>query len=123
MLPQKKTDSFRLEPVPDQHIEVKDKPRRKWYIGETSVWVFLFLYLIAIAYPLLWMVMSAFKNSDDIFEHSWSLPSSWHPENFVSAWNQGISSYFMNSVIVTALTCVITVFISAWAAYGLSWAV
>lgn len=66
MLPQKKTDSFRLEPVPDQHIEVKDKPRRKWYIGETSVWVFLFLYLIAIAYPLLWMVMSAFKNSDDI---------------------------------------------------------
>ncbi|MEC3640827.1 carbohydrate ABC transporter permease [Bacillus halotolerans] len=120
MLPQKKTDSFRLEPVPDLHIEVKRKPRRKWYIGETSVWVFLFLYLIAIAYPLLWMVMSAFKSSDDIFENSWSLPSSWHPENFVSAWNQGISSYFMNSVIVTALTCVITVFISAWAAYGLS---
>ncbi|WP_280146672.1 carbohydrate ABC transporter permease [Bacillus velezensis] len=102
-----------------QAVRTGGKPR-KWYVGETSVWLFLFIYLIAVAYPLLWMAVSAFKSSDEIFEHSWSLPSVWHPENFVSAWNQGISAYFMNSVIVTVLTCLITVFVSAWAAYGLA---
>ncbi|KAA6443853.1 carbohydrate ABC transporter permease [Bacillus atrophaeus] len=119
MLPQK-TDSFQLDPVPDRQTEGKRTAKRKWYAGETSVWIFLFIYLIAIAYPLLWMVMSSFKSSEDIFANSWSLPSEWHFENYASAWNQGISSYFMNSVIVTVLTCLITVFVSAWAAYGLS---
>lgn len=69
-----------------QAVRTGGKPR-KWYVGETSVWLFLFIYLIAVAYPLLWMAVSAFKSSDEIFEHSWSLPSVWHPENFVSAWN------------------------------------
>lgn len=54
-----------------QAVRTGGKPR-KWYVGETSVWLFLFIYLIAVAYPLLWMAVSAFKSSDEIFEHSWS---------------------------------------------------
>lgn len=34
-----------------QAVRTGGKPR-KWYVGETSVWLFLFIYLIAVAYPL-----------------------------------------------------------------------
>lgn len=99
---------------------VKRKKRGKGYVGLTSVYIMLIAYLVVIAYPLLWMVMSSFKTTDEIFSHSWSLPKQWLFENYATAWNQGISSYFLNSVIVTALTCIITVLVSALGAYGLS---
>ncbi len=62
-----------------QAVRTGGKPR-KWNVGETSVWLFLFIYLIAVAYPLLWMAVSAFKSSDEIFEHSWSPPLSGIPK-------------------------------------------
>lgn len=85
------------------------------------VWVFLFFYLIVIVYLFFWMVMSVFKNFDDIFEYSWLLLFLWYLENFVFVWNQGIFFYFMNSVIVMVLMCVIIVFISVWVVYGFFW--
>ncbi|KXZ17685.1 hypothetical protein AXI59_00095 [Bacillus nakamurai] len=49
MLPEK-TGSYRMEPDLNQTPAVKTAvKRRKWYIGETSVWLFLFIYLIAVA--------------------------------------------------------------------------
>lgn len=99
---------------------VKRKKRRKSYAGLTGVYMMLIAYLVVIAYPLLWMVMSSFKTTDEIFTHSWALPKQWLFENYTAAWNQGISSYFLNSVIVTALTCMITVLVSSLGAYGLS---
>ncbi|MFP3122008.1 carbohydrate ABC transporter permease [Ectobacillus funiculus] len=99
---------------------VKRKKRGKSYAELTGVYMMLIAYLVVIAYPLLWMVMSSFKTTDDIFTHSWALPKQWLFENYTAAWNQGISSYFLNSVIVTALTCMITVLVSSLGAYGLS---
>ncbi|MGC4378480.1 carbohydrate ABC transporter permease [Fictibacillus sp. Mic-4] len=98
----------------------KRKKRVKSYAGLTGTYAFLILYLLVIAYPLFWMVMSSFKDTDGIFNHSWSLPTKWLVENYVTAWNTGISSYFLNSVIVTFLSCLITVAVSAFGAYALS---
>ncbi|WP_411730403.1 carbohydrate ABC transporter permease [Peribacillus sp. CSMR9] len=80
----------------------------------------LIAYFLAVAYPLLWMVISSFKSTEEIFSHSWSLPHRWLFENYVTAWNSGISSYFLNSVMVTGMTCILTVLVSALGAYGLS---
>ncbi|MGG2060021.1 carbohydrate ABC transporter permease [Priestia megaterium] len=94
--------------------------KKKRYTGVTIVYVGLIVYFIVIAYPLLWMIISSFKSTDEIFTHSWSMPHNWLIENYVTAWKSGISSYFLNSVIVTDASCFLTVLVSALGAYGLS---
>ncbi|MEI2340308.1 carbohydrate ABC transporter permease [Priestia megaterium] len=94
--------------------------KKKRYTGVTIVYVGLIVYFIVIAYPLLWMIISSFKSTDEIFTHSWSMPHNWLIENYVTAWKSGISSYFLNSVIVTGASCFLTVLVSALGAYGLS---
>lgn len=96
------------------------KRKKKRYTGVTIVYVGLIVYFIVIAYPLLWMIISSFKSTDEIFTHSWSMPHTWLIENYVTAWKSGISSYFLNSVIVTGASCFLTVLVSALGAYGLS---
>ncbi|MEI4526803.1 carbohydrate ABC transporter permease [Priestia megaterium] len=94
--------------------------KKKRYTGVTIVYAGLIVYFIVIAYPLLWMIISSFKSTEEIFTHSWSMPHTWLIENYVTAWKSGISSYFLNSVIVTGASCFLTVLVSALGAYGLS---
>ncbi len=89
-------------------------------IGTCTMLLVLLLYFVAIAYPLFWMVMNSLKESSEIFSDSWAFPTQWLFENYVTAWEQGISDYFLNSVIVTTVTCFLTVFLSALGAYGLT---
>ncbi|YCA41723.1 carbohydrate ABC transporter permease [Bacillus sp. JZ8] len=106
--------------TPETISDVKRVKRKKGYKSVTFVYTGLIFYFLIIAYPLLWMVMSSFKSTEEIFTNSWSLPETWLVDNYVAAWESGISSYFLNSVIVTGLSCVLTVFVSALGAYGLS---
>ncbi|MFP7225240.1 carbohydrate ABC transporter permease, partial [Priestia filamentosa] len=106
--------------TPETISDVKRVKRKKGYKSVTFVYTGLIFYFLIIAYPLLWMVMSSFKSTEEIFTNSWSLPETWLVENYVAAWESGISSYFLNSVIVTGLSCILTIFVSALGAYGLS---
>lgn len=106
--------------TPETIHDVKRVKRKKGYKSVTFVYAGLIFYFLIIAYPLLWMVMSSFKSTEEIFTNSWSLPKTWLVENYIAAWESGISSYFLNSVIVTGLSCILTVFVSALGAYGLS---
>lgn len=82
--------------------------------------LFLITYLIIIGYPLLWLLFSSFKDTASIYGDTWGLPQVWNFSNFKDAWELGISNYFFNSVLVTTLTCFITVIFSAFAAFGLA---
>lgn len=74
---------------------------------------------MAIAYPLFWMVISSFKASTAIYADPWGLPHIWLVGNYAAAWERGISEYFVNSLIVTALSTAITVLVAALCAYGM----
>ena len=84
------------------------------------IFLFLLLYFAAIAYPLFWMVINSFKTTAAIFNDSWGLPKEWLFSNYTTAWEQGVSSYFMNSLIITGGTCLLTVLVSSLCAYGLT---
>ncbi|PLS07953.1 carbohydrate ABC transporter permease [Neobacillus cucumis] len=84
------------------------------------IFLFLLLYFAAIAYPLIWMIINSFKTTAAIFNDSWGLPKEWLFSNYTTAWEQGVSSYFMNSLIITGGTCLLTVIVSALCAYGLT---
>jgi raffinose/stachyose/melibiose transport system permease protein len=89
-------------------------------IGKVFVWGLLAGLVVAILYPLLWMVLSGFKTNQEVFGDPFGLPGALRWENYGTAWQQGVFRYFGNSVIVTAVSVVTTTMVSAWAAYGLT---
>ena len=94
----------------------------RWYssIGKILVFLFFCLFAVAIILPLLWMLISSVKNNTEFLSYPWQLPEKIRWENYVYAVKYGVGRYFLNSVIVTAGTVVITVICSALAAYVLS---
>jgi len=85
-----------------------------------GVFVILVFYSLIIAYPLFWMVLNSLKSTEEIFDASWSLPTVWLWSNYIQAWEGGIAAYFLNSVIVTFSTILLTLTLSVLAAFGLS---
>lgn len=83
-------------------------------------WVVLGTVLIVVIYPLIWMVLSGFKSNAELFSNTWGLPGEWRWSNYGSAFNAGVFTYLANSLIVTLASVVGVVFVSAWAAYGLT---
>src|SRR6185312_76668 len=68
----------------------------------------LIVWSVIVCAPLLWVLMSSFKTTAQIFQSPFSLPTSWNFDNYVSAWTSaGIGTYFFNTVFVVASALVI----------------
>ncbi|HWS51016.1 MAG TPA: carbohydrate ABC transporter permease [Microbacterium sp.] len=89
-------------------------------IARVFVWSFLLGLVLVVLYPLLWMVLNGFKTNAELFGNPFALPLQFGWQNYVDAWNRGVSDYLTASVLVTITSTITTVFISAWAAYGLT---
>lgn len=94
--------------------------RNRFGVGEAIWLVVLLIGFVVIAYPMFWTVMSSLKSYNEIYGSVWSLPTEWHFENYVTAWEKGISSYFKNSLIVTLSTVAGVLLLGSLCAYGLS---
>ena len=99
--------------------KVKVKKRRVYGPGEILWLAILFLLAALILYPLFWILMSSFKDYNGIYGDVWGLPDIWHVENYMTAWNRGISQYFLNSLIVRVCTLAGVVFASTFSAFGI----
>lgn len=76
-------------------------------------------------YPLLWMIMSSFKPSNEIFTNAGSLlPKEFYPSNYKTGWKGfggiSFSLFFKNSFVICGLSTAGSVFSSACIAFGLS---
>lgn len=89
-------------------------------IARLFMWVFLLGLAVVVLYPLLWMALNGFKTNAELFGNPFALPVDWSFENYRKAWNRGVSNYLTTSVLVTVTSTIATVFVSAWAAYGLT---
>jgi raffinose/stachyose/melibiose transport system permease protein len=89
-------------------------------IARVFMWAFLLGLVVVVVYPLLWMVLNGFKTNAELFSDPFALPVDWSFDNYRKAWNRGVGDYLTTSVLVTATSTVATVFVSAWAAYGLT---
>ncbi|WP_262379574.1 carbohydrate ABC transporter permease [Nonomuraea sp. PA05] len=89
-------------------------------IARVFMWAFLLALAVVVLYPLLWMTLNGFKTNAELFGDPFALPLDWSFGNYAKAWNRGVSDYLTTSVLVTLTSTVATVFISAWAAYGLT---
>lgn len=84
------------------------------------IWALLGVIVIGTLYPLIWMVMSGFKTSAEIFSSPWALPTSLDPSAFITAWDKGIVNFVVNSIVVTGGSLVAIVLLATAAAYGLT---
>ena len=78
---------------------------------------------IAMIYPLLWLVMSSFKESNTIFITASSLiPEKFTLENYVNGWKGfgkvTFSTFFKNSLVISVVATFGTVMASSLVAYG-----
>ena len=83
--------------------------------------VALIAWVLIICAPLLWVLMSSFKTTQQIFGSPFSLPTSFNFDNYVSAWTTAsIGTYFVNTVIVVGSALVIVMLLGAMCAYYLA---
>lgn len=83
---------------------------------------FLIIFAFIQIYPLFWLFEFSLKDNNEIFGGNIAgLPEHWRFENYVTAFlNANVIQYFFNSVIVTGVTIVVTLIISAMSAYAIS---
>ncbi len=90
-------------------------------LGRVLIKAFLVALAVVVIYPLVWMMLNGVKSNSELFSNPFALPVAWKWDNYVTAWNRGgVGDYLTTSVLVTVASTVATVFISAWAAYGLT---
>ncbi len=82
---------------------------------------FLLFWGLLTVLPLLWAIVSSFKTNTEFLSDPWGLPAVARFENFARAWTvANIGQYFVNSVIVVAISVPLTMLFGAMAAYVLS---
>lgn len=84
--------------------------------------VFLVVWTLMVIYPLLWVVMSSFKDDSEVIREPLSLiPDKLHWENFGRAWTEGhLGAFFLNTVLVLAGSVTLTMLLGSMAAYALA---
>ncbi|MCI6271920.1 MAG: carbohydrate ABC transporter permease [Erysipelotrichaceae bacterium] len=87
--------------------------------------IFIYVSLIALAIsiviPLSWVFMSSIKENSEFYASPWNLPKGIYFKNFIDAFIQAkMGEYFLNSVIVTALSLIILLVVALPASYVLA---
>ncbi|MBA2943806.1 carbohydrate ABC transporter permease [Paenibacillus sp. CGMCC 1.16610] len=92
-------------------------------LAKSIVWIILLIWGVAVLYPLLWTLLDALKNNEQFFLNApWALPK--YPllwSNFSYVWSKyNFSTYFLNSIIVTAGSTLLGMILAAMTAYILA---
>ena len=84
-------------------------------------YIVLGLYTLLVAYPLLFLVFTSLKTNKEFFVNLFGLPQHFEWSNYVNAWDTGkIGLYFGNSVLVTAVSVLITGLVALLGGYALA---
>ena len=90
-------------------------------LGSVLMYAFLGFWSIVVVFPMIWVIVSAFKTDAEIFLSPWLPPAELMWENFVRAWSgANIGLYFLNTMIVLLPAIFFTLLFSAMAAYVLA---
>ena len=89
--------------------------------GTGLMYAFLAFWSIVVIFPMVWVIVSAFKSDAEIFMSPWMPPAELMWDNFVRAWSKAnIGLYLLNTMTVNLPAIFFTLLFSAMAAYVLS---
>lgn len=90
-------------------------------IARSVVNISLVIWAVIVIFPMVWLVYSSFKTDREIFFAPWALPEALQWNNFERAWVEvNIGQYFVNSIRVVIPSLILTLIVSAMAAYILA---
>ncbi len=98
------------------------RPKKRFSVKETLLYIFLGVWAFVNLFPLYWMLTFSLKSNSEIFgENVIGLPHNWIWQNYADALSAGnMGRYFLNSLIVSGITIILTVFIAMMAAFALT---
>ncbi len=101
----------------DEYRASKIKSRIAWLVAIFFALVWLVLTLT----PFFFMIMNSFRKQFDMLQQGvFHLPDPWYFKNYVEVITHDFFGYFFRSVFVVAVSLVLMLIISAFAAYPLS---
>ncbi len=81
----------------------------------------LIIWTALVIFPLLWILVSSFKNNTELFDSPFAIPSSFYVDNYISAWVEyRIGDYFLNTVLVVGGALFFVMLLGAMCAYVLA---
>ena len=93
--------------------ETKSEVVTRWVIR-----ILLFIWGVLIVFPLLWAVVTSFKSQRDYMAGAFTWPTEFLISNYIDAWKEAeFSKYFLNSIILSAGTVVLTVLMTLGSSY------
>ncbi|MGY4691069.1 carbohydrate ABC transporter permease [Salibacterium sp. K-3] len=96
---------------------------RAWNTKKVIITVIMFAIGLLFLMPFIWMLSASLKAEANVFSYpiEW-IPSDWQWDNYARVWfgEQPFILYYWNSIKVTVLTTLLSVTVSALAAYGFS---
>lgn len=100
------------------HIESRKLTSRVgWIFSHALVWMYVLLVLI----PLYFLLVSPFKNNQEIFNTPFSLPHAFDLSNFINAWRDAsLGPGLINSAVITVGAEVLTIVLALPAAFSLA---
>ena len=76
---------------------------------------------VTVIFPMIWMSYSSFKTDQELFFSPWAPPVELQWVNFARAWTKAhVGDYLLNTLIVVVPALLLTLIISAMAAYVLA---
>ena len=76
---------------------------------------------VTVIFPMIWMIYSSFKTDQELFFSPWAPPVELQWDNFARAWTKAhVGDYLFNTLIVVVPALLLTLIISAMAAYVLA---
>ena len=76
---------------------------------------------VTVIFPMIWMIYSSFKTDQELFFSPWAPPVELQWDNFARAWTKAhVGDYLLNTLIVVVPALLLTLIISAMAAYVLA---
>lgn len=83
--------------------------------------IFLIIISLLILIPIMWAVLSSFKNSEEYLLSPWGIPKTLHWINYANAISKAnMGLYFINSIIVTVISLLLITFLVIPASYALA---
>lgn len=108
-----------------RHVQVEPvkTARRKIKVSMSQVtrYIIILLALVTVILPIVFLISTSLKPSNEVFSSAHLLPSSLDWSNFKAVLAEPSSlHYLFNSLIIMLVTTIATVFLGSMAAYGLS---
>lgn len=95
--------------------------RKKLTVSKAFVYLFLIMIAISTIYPVIFMILSSFKDKIDYMKNMFGLPSVWRLNNYKAIFQSfDIGQMMFNSFFVTIAGVVLSLFVTSMAAFSLT---